>query len=104
MYVGAQTPILLQTARMQLFNPVSAKLCLVARAVLDSGSQRTYVTRRLRDRLKLPTIGTESLRIKTFGATETQNTSCDLVVKISYCSLANETHDFVVPSEQAQVR
>ena len=26
------------------------------------------------------------------------------IVKISYCSLANETHDFVVPSEQAQVR
>ena len=64
---------------MQLFNPLSAKLCLVARTVLDSGSQRTYVTRRLRDRLNLPTIGTESLRIKTFGATETQNTSSDLV-------------------------
>ena len=29
-YVGAQTPILLQTARMKLFNPSSSVLCLVA--------------------------------------------------------------------------
>ena len=46
---------------------------------MDSGSQRTYVTSHLRDQLNLPTMGTESLRIKTFGATETQNTSCDLI-------------------------
>ena len=48
---------------------------------MDSGSQRTYmyVTRHLQDRLNLPTMGTESLRIKTFGATETRNTYCDLI-------------------------
>ena len=38
MFVGAQTPVLLQTAWMQVFNPASAKPCLVARAVMDSGS------------------------------------------------------------------
>ena len=46
---------------------------------MDSGSQRTYVTSRIRDQLNLPSVGAESLRIKTFGATETQNTPCDIV-------------------------
>ena len=46
---------------------------------MDSGSQRTYVTSRIRDQLNLPSVGAESLRIKTFGATETQNTRCDIV-------------------------
>ncbi len=79
MYAGAHTPILLQTARMQLFNPVSTRPGLVARAVMDSGSQRTYITSHLRDQLNLPRMETETLRIKTFGAAETQNTSCDVV-------------------------
>jgi len=46
---------------------------------MDSGSQRTYVTARVRDKLNLPRRGTESLQIKTFGATEAQNASCDIV-------------------------
>ena len=46
---------------------------------MDSGSQQMYVTRHLQDQLNLLTMGTESLRIKTFDATETQNTYCDLV-------------------------
>ena len=46
---------------------------------MDSGSQRTYVTSHIRDQLNLPSVGAESLRIKTFGATETQNTRCDIV-------------------------
>lgn len=79
MYVGSQTPILLQTAKMQLTKPGSMMPHLVARAIMDSGSQRTYVTSHLRDQLNLPTIRKESLRIKTFGAAEAQNTSCDVV-------------------------
>lgn len=38
LYVGAQTPILLQTARLQLVGMMTET---VARAVLDSGSQKT---------------------------------------------------------------
>ena len=41
-----------------------------ARAILDSGSQRTYVTSQVRERIKLPTIATETIRIKTFGNSE----------------------------------
>lgn len=57
---------------------------------MDSGSERTYVTSHLRDQLNLPTIRTESLKIKTFGATETQSTSCD-VVELCIISEGNQT-------------
>ena len=79
MYIGAQTPVLLQTARLQLFNPSLGMPCIVARAIMDGGSQRTYITCHLRDQLNLPTMGSESLQIKTFGTTETHDASCDVV-------------------------
>ena len=79
MYIGTQTPVLLQTMRMQLLNPVSTMPCLVARAVMNSGSQWIYVTSRLQDQLNLHTMKIKCLRIKTFEATEMQSTSCDLV-------------------------
>ena len=82
MYVDAQTPVLLQTARLQLYNldeagtpPIRVK----ARAVMDSGSQRTYITSHLRDELHLSSSHTESLRTKAFGSTEEQESVCDVV-------------------------
>ena len=56
-YVDSQTPILLQTARLQLYSlsdTTSLPTCVEARAVMDSGSQRTYVSSRLREGLQLP--------------------------------------------------
>ena len=60
LYVGSQTPVLLQTAKVQLINPASTTSLVVARAIMDSGSQRTYmyVTSRIRSRLK-PTYDQE---------------------------------------------
>ena len=46
---------------------------------MDSGSQRTYITCRLRDELDLPVTTTESLWIKTFGNTENYDSTCDVV-------------------------
>ena len=74
-----QTSVLLQTARLQLRNLGSGIPTAAARAIMDSGSQRTYITCRLRDKLKLPTTRMESLRIKTFGSSECQGTTCDVV-------------------------
>ena len=85
---GAQTPILLQTAKLKLFNPTSRSSNTVARAIMDSGSQRTYITSRLRDELDLPAIMTESLRIKTFGNVVNSECLCDVV------QLAVETKDY----------
>ena len=78
-YAGSLNSVLLQTARLHLFNPSSETLSATARAILDTGSQRTYITRRIRDVLKLPAVRTESVRISTFGSSESRDASCDVV-------------------------
>lgn len=57
-YVDSQTLVLLQTARLQLYNPnvtTAPSSCVEARAIMDSRSQRTYDTNCLRECLHLPT-------------------------------------------------
>ena len=66
----------------------------MARAILDSGSQRKYITSHLREELNLSTIRMELLRIKTFGRTGCDDTSCD-VVRMGIETKNNET--LVVP-------
>ena len=46
---------------------------------MDTGSQRTYVTSRVKHSLRLPISGIESLHIKTFGRSEGQDTMCETV-------------------------
>lgn len=75
LYAGCPSHILLQTARLELVNSSGPPV----RALFDSGSQRTYVTSQLRDKLKLATVGTERIRIKTFGNTESCDKLCDVV-------------------------
>jgi hypothetical protein len=80
MYINSDTPILLQTAKLNLINPEEASHPpITVRAVLDRGSQRTYITQRTRERLRLLTKSTEFLRIKTFGTSEGQETQCETV-------------------------
>lgn len=86
-YAGVQGPILLQTAQVKLVNPTCGELRTAARAILDTGSQRTYITCHLRDELDLPAMTTESIRINTFGDAATYDDSCDVV------QLALETKD-----------
>ena len=49
------------------------------RLLFDSGSQRSYISDRLRNRLRLPTVKTEKLLIKTFGDDSEQLRECDTV-------------------------
>ena len=49
------------------------------RLMFDSGSQRTYITRELRDCLKLPKIRTENLVIQTFGGFQSKVERVDIV-------------------------
>ena len=67
-----------QTARLQLYNLDEAGIPPI-HAVMDSGSQRTYITSRLRDELHLSSNHTEFLQIKAFGSTEEQESVCDVV-------------------------
>ena len=46
---------------------------------MDTGSQRTYVTSRVKYTLQLPISGIESLHIKIFGSSEGQDTMCETV-------------------------
>jgi hypothetical protein len=80
MYIDSNTPILLQTAKLHLVNPSrDTSPSLTVRGVLDSGSQRTYITRRIKSRLHLSALSNESLHIKTFGASPGMETQCELV-------------------------
>lgn len=44
-----------------------------ARVLLDSASQRTFMTNKLAQRLKLPSEYKEYLSVSTFGATKATN-------------------------------
>ena len=47
--------------------------------ILDTGSQRSYITERMRVNLSLHSWGQKDLSILTFGSTEKQVKSCQLV-------------------------
>ena len=70
MYIDSKTSILLQTCIALASNPTSAQpqeeLCV--RIILDSGSQKTYITQQLKETLGLKPIASERLCIKTFGS------------------------------------
>ena len=80
MCVNSQTPVLLQTAKVYLHNPQSDnKSHVTVMLVMDSGSQRTFLTNRARQTLNLNTLGSERLSINTFGTTTEADSDCDIV-------------------------
>lgn len=78
-YVDTATSILLQTARARAWRTDEPANTMNVRLILDSGSQRSYVTSRVKNNLNLPCIGSESLMIKTFGSTKETLQTCDIV-------------------------
>ena len=58
--------VLLQTARAKVGNPSGDVYCNV-RILLDSCAQKSYISTRLRNELCLPSTGTGTVLIKTFG-------------------------------------
>lgn len=77
--VNSQTSILLQTARIQIGNPSTEQPSMEARLILDSGSQRTYVTKQVQETLSLKPIRTETVIIKTFRSKQGNQQTCDVV-------------------------
>ena len=78
MYVSTRTPVLLQTARAQVFQPDKPSNTMDVRIILDSGSQRSYVENRVRETLELPTEQVETIAIKTFASKERIQV-CDVI-------------------------
>ncbi|KAL9976468.1 hypothetical protein ACROYT_G013775 [Oculina patagonica] len=70
--------VLLQTARAIVRNPNGESSCNV-RILLDSCSQKSYINTRLRSKLGLSPIATETVLIKTFGNSEASLKKCDVV-------------------------
>ena len=67
--------VLLQTACSEISSCPSVK----TRVILDLGSQRSYITRRLKGALQLQKIRSENLLIKTFGSASEQFWVSDVV-------------------------
>lgn len=92
MYVNTETSILLQTCIAQASLDSCQGQTQLVRVLLDSGSQRTYITQQLKDKLNLTPTGKEQLCIKTFGQ------DCDKVqtVEVVKLCLSNvKTHENV---------
>ena len=69
MCVNSNTAVLLQTTQAYVGQPGSGHE-VKARIVFDSCSQRTCVTQRLKDRLSLRPVASDTLKITAFGDAE----------------------------------
>lgn len=58
--------VLMQTATCQINNPANSKSDII-RLILDSGSQRTYITEKLAEQLQLTRENEEEIKLVTFG-------------------------------------
>ena len=65
------------------------------RAVLDCGSQRTYLTSSIQQALSLPNLSVEVVKVKTFGAAESRKGQCN-VVKFSVIAKDGRTLEMSV--------
>ena len=77
--VNARGPVLLQTARMKLFNPENPKRSIEVRAILDTGSQQSYTTEKVKDALSLRCHEKRKMSVMTFGASDKRTQTYDIV-------------------------
>ncbi len=64
--------VIMKTAKVKTLNPTVPEK-VYARMLLDSGSQRTYITKKLAKVLKLKTTKGEKLSVSTFNTDETKS-------------------------------
>ena len=96
---GSDAVILLQTALADISNPEYPSLVQKARIVMDCGSQRSYLARRVKDNLSLPVIDNQNLSIAAFGSSKGEPRRCD-VVRISILTKTGDLQEvdlLVVP-------
>ena len=99
LYVDSNRAILLQTALTEVSNPHDPSLTLRLRIVMDSGSQRSYLTQRVRDTLALPASGKQRLSIASFGSKQGEAKQCE-VVRIAVRTKSGDNQEvdlFVIP-------
>ena len=59
--------------------PDNQETGMYTQVIFDSRSQRSYITSKTGEQLKLPTVGKETLLIKTFGDNSASVKECDIV-------------------------
>ena len=62
-----------------MYNPNEPQSPLEMRIILDSGSQRLYVTNRVKNALSLVSEGEQSMSIITFGRDQKNRQVCEVV-------------------------
>ena len=77
-HVYTRKKSLLQTAQAKI-SPIDSKKSQNVRLILDNGSNRSYISERVRKILNLPGIAKENLSISVFGQTQCTPTTCDIV-------------------------
>ena len=98
LHVYVNKSVFLQTAQAKVCNPMNPQLVARVRVILDNGSQRSYITCRVKDMIDLKPENTQCLSIVTFGA-EKENRVCETVTVIMKMKhgLDQEIVAFVVP-------
>ena len=75
----ANQAVLLQTALVKIYNPERPQEVVRVRLILDSGSQRSYISRRAKEALHLIPEGECQLAVATFGGRRTGAQRCEIV-------------------------
>ena len=71
--------VLLQTAVAEVYNPNDQTQRTSIRIVMDSGSQQSYLTTKVKQDLRLESVRTQRLSIAAFGSRRALAKSCDVV-------------------------
>ena len=79
LWVRSDRAILLQTAKVAAFNPSDPRASQLVRIVLDTGSQRSYITNSVKEKLSLVPDGEQCMSIMTFGSNEEKPQVCEFV-------------------------
>ena len=79
LYVDSSKAILLQTALVEVHNPLNPSLTSKVRVIMDNGSQRSYVTQRVKESLALVASDKQRLSIAAFGAKKGDPRLCEIV-------------------------
>ena len=71
--------ILLQLAKGKVFNLSDPSLEEEVQIILDCGSQKSYITDRIKRKLRIKADGRREMSILTFGSSRERAQSCDIV-------------------------
>ena len=79
LYADSSGMVLLQTAITEVSNPRDSSCTQKVGIVLDGGSQRSYITQRVKDSLQLPVQFKKSISIAAFGLRIGRPKQCEVV-------------------------